>query len=87
MGDGVAVGLAVLGFVAVTCVALGLLCGCSATVETDNTPWGKASVRTDAKPPPPIYARSSRSTTTKPPPPAPEVDETTCESGVCATPR
>lgn len=70
---------------ALACVAAALT-GCSGVIETDNTPWGKASVRTDAKPPPPIYARSSRSTTTKPPPPAPEVDETTCESGVCGVP-
>lgn len=67
-------------------LALALLAGCSATVETDNTPWGKASIRTDAKPPPPIYSRSSRSTVTKPPPPAPEVEETTCEDGVCGVP-
>ena len=62
------------------------LTGCSATVETDNTPWGKARVATEAKPPPPIYSRSSRSTVTKPPPPAPEVEETTCENGVCGVP-
>jgi len=76
----------------VVLVALALGCvaaaatGCSATVETDNTPWGKASIRTDAKPPPPIHSRSSRSTVTKPPPPAPEVEETTCENGVCGVP-
>ncbi len=62
------------------------LSACSAAMETDNTPWGKASIRTDAKPPPPIYSRSTRSTTTKPPPPAPEVEETTCENGVCGVP-
>lgn len=73
----------------VVLVALALGCvaaaatGCSATVETDNTPWGKARVATEAKPPPPIYSRSSRSTVTKPTPPAPEVEETTCENGVC----
>ena len=59
------------------------LAACSATVEADNTPWGRASVRGDAKPPPPIVSRSSRSTVTRPPPPAPEVEETTCESDVC----
>lgn len=59
------------------------LCGCAGTIEADNTPWGRAAVRTEAKPPPPIYTRSSRSTTTRPPPPAPEVEETECESGVC----
>ena len=63
------------------------LAACSATIETDNTPWGKVAVRTDAKPPPPLVSRSSRSVTTKPPPPAPEVEETTCESGVCGVPR
>lgn len=62
------------------------LCACSGTIEADNTPWGKASVRTDAKPPPPLVSRSSRSTVTKPPPPAPEVEETACESGVCGMP-
>lgn len=62
------------------------LAACSATVETDNTPWGKARVATEAKPPPPIYSRSSRSTVTKPPPPAPEVEETACENGVCGVP-
>ncbi len=67
-------------------LALALLTGCSATVETDNTPWGKARVATEAKPPPPIYSRSSRSTVTKPPPPAPEVEETTCEGNVCGVP-
>lgn len=67
-------------------LAVALLTGCSATVETDNTPWGKARVATEAKPPPPIYSRSSRSTVTKPPPPAPEVEETTCENGVCGVP-
>lgn len=67
-------------------LALALFTGCSASMETENTPWGKASIRTDAKPPPPIYSRSSRSTSTKPPPPAPEVEETTCESGVCGVP-
>lgn len=77
-----------LGFLigVVTVGALLLLTGCSATVETDNTPWGKARVATEAKPPPPIYSRSSRSTVTKPPPPAPEVEETTCENGVCGVP-
>lgn len=85
-GEGVIAGLFGLGLIAITCLTLGLLLGCSATVETDNTPWGKARVSTDAKPPPPIYARSSRSTVTKPPPPAPEVEETTCESGVCGVP-
>ena len=67
-------------------LALALFTGCSAAMETDNTPWGKAAIRTDAKPPPPIYSRTSRSTSTKPPPPAPEVEETTCESGVCGVP-
>lgn len=80
---GVALGLAA-GIVATLCALA--LAGCSATVETDNTPWGKARVATEAKPPPPIYSRSSRSTVTKPPPPAPEVEETTCENGVCGVP-
>ncbi len=72
------------GFLLATIAAA--LTGCSATVETDNTPWGKARVATEAKPPPPIYSRSSRSTVTKPPPPAPEVEETTCEGNVCGVP-
>ena len=75
----------VLVVLALACVVAGLA-GCSATVETDNTPWGKARVATEAKPPPPIYSRPSRSTVTKPPPPAPEVEETTCENGVCGVP-
>lgn len=85
-GAGVVAGLITLGIFALSVIAVGLLCGCSATVETDNTPWGKARVATEAKPPPPIYARSSRSTVTKPPPPAPEVEETTCEGNVCGVP-
>ena len=75
----------VLVALALACVAAAVT-GCSATVETDNTPWGKARVATEAKPPPPIYSRSSRSTVTKPPPPAPEVEETTCEGNVCGVP-
>ena len=72
----------------IVCVALLVLClcACAGSIEADNTPWGRASVRGDAKPPPPIVSRSSRSTVTKPPPPAPEVEETTCESGVCGVP-
>lgn len=62
------------------------LAACSSSAGADNTPWGKVSIGTDAKPPPPIYSRSTRSTTTKPPPPAPEVEETECESGVCGVP-
>ncbi len=75
----------VLVALALACL-VALLTGCSASMETDNTPWGKARVATEAKPPPPIYSRSSRSTVTKPPPPAPEVEETTCENGVCGVP-
>lgn len=63
-----------------------ILTACSGTIESQNTPWGPAKVGGEVKAPPPIYSRSSRSTTTKPPPPAPEVEETTCESGVCGVP-
>lgn len=75
----------VLAALALACVVAALT-GCSASTGADNTPWGKVEVRTDAKPPPPIVSRSFRSTTTKPPPPAPEVEETTCENGVCGVP-
>ena len=87
--DGVRVGggspvpmFVVIGALLVTAI----LTACAGTIESQNTPWGRAAVRTEAKPPPPIYTRSSRSTVTKPPPPAPAVEETTCESGVCGVP-
>lgn len=78
----------VYGFAAAiaTMLCAAALTGCSSSAGADNTPWGKVEVRTDAKPPPPIVSRSFRSTTTKPPPPAPEVEETTCENGVCGVP-
>lgn len=62
------------------------LCACTATVEADNTPFGRVRYGATQEAPPPIYSRSTRSTTTKPQPPAPEVEETACESGVCGVP-
>lgn len=59
------------------------LCACTATIEADNTPFGRVRYGATQEAPPPIYTRSSRSTVTKPPPPAPAVEETECESGVC----
>lgn len=75
----------VLAGLALACVVAALT-GCSSSAGADNTPWGKVSIGTDAKPPPPIYSRSTRSTTTKPPPPAPEVEETECTGDVCGVP-
>lgn len=61
------------------------LCACTATIEADNTPFGRVRYGATQEAPPPIYSKSSRSTTTKPPP-APEVTEDSCESGVCGVP-
>ena len=61
------------------------LCACTATIEADNTPFGRVRYGATQEAPPPIYSRSTRSTT-RPTPPAPEVEETTCESGVCGVP-
>lgn len=62
------------------------LCACTATVEADNTPFGRVRYGATQEAPPPIYSRTTRATVTKPPSPAPEVEETTCESGVCGVP-
>ena len=72
--------------VAAAMILAALLTACTATMTADNTPFGKVTYGATQEAPPPIYSKSSRSTTTKPPPPAPEVEETTCESGVCGVP-
>ncbi len=72
--------------VAAAMILAALLTACTATIEADNTPFGRVRYGATQEAPPPIYSRSTRSTTTKPSPPAPEVTEDSCESGVCGVP-